>query len=329
MRCRKVLVPILFIILISGGLVAHAEEGELQYRVYVTTQDYSSLRRGPGIGFERLEILPPATTLPAIGRTTDATWIQVVYGETTGWIFWRLLIWSGNMIELPADGVNPAPFIRLKRQQITVGQEMVIYEQRGYGPGDRVQFPAEQATVEVTARLGYGESFYLQFWYVDRYYWIGNWSLKLADYRAFVRAPNAGYVYPFGRLYPDLVRAYSDSYSTFVTISSLWGGLASGQSVSCDSRPELSERPDITEDDLSIEPIFLPAFRVLEEAINQTNVAIELLNDACQQTGADRFLTTDIVNQALTTLADAGRSFDLLEDLLNPIGNRDPISGAS
>lgn len=327
MRFRSLFIALLLTLLIVVPVVTQAQEGEPRYSVYVTTQDYSSLRRGPGVNFERFEILPPATTLPAIGRTTDATWIQVVYGETTGWVFWRLLIWSGNMIELPADGVSPAPFIRLKRPQITVDREMVIYAQRGYGPGDRVEFPAEQATVEVTGRLGYGESFYLQFWYVDRYYWIGNWSLKLADYQAFVQAPNAGYVYPFGRLYPDLARAYSDSYSTFISINSLWGGLATGQSVSCDSRPEPSQPPDITEADLNTEPIFLPAFRVLEEAIDQTNTAIELLDNACQQTGADRFLTTDIVNQALTTLADADRSFNLLRDLLEPIGNRDPISG--
>ena len=54
--------------------------------IYVTTQDFSSLRTGPGQGFTRITILPPVLTLKAVGRTADTRWIQVDYKGTLGWI---------------------------------------------------------------------------------------------------------------------------------------------------------------------------------------------------------------------------------------------------
>jgi len=45
--------------------------------IYVTTQDFSSLRTGPGQSFTRITILPPVMTLKAVGRTADTRWMQV------------------------------------------------------------------------------------------------------------------------------------------------------------------------------------------------------------------------------------------------------------
>src|SRR5689334_3594846 len=103
--------------------------------VYVTTQDYSILRLGPGQAFERVDIIPPATTLMAIGRTTDAHWIQVRFGDQPGWIASWLLVWSGDMLALPADGVNPVSFVRRRGPVATVTNTMFIYDQRFFAPG--------------------------------------------------------------------------------------------------------------------------------------------------------------------------------------------------
>lgn len=86
----------------------HSETG-----VYVTTNDFSSLRIGPGIHWDRITVIPPNVTLAAIGRSPSARWLQVEYEGQTGWIIYWLLTESGPVFDLPVDGINPLPFIRL------------------------------------------------------------------------------------------------------------------------------------------------------------------------------------------------------------------------
>src|SRR5436190_24375084 len=73
--------------------------------IYVTTQDFSSLRTGPGKSFTRITILPPVLTLKAVGRTADTRWMQVDYKGTRGWIASILLVWTGYVTTLPVDGI--------------------------------------------------------------------------------------------------------------------------------------------------------------------------------------------------------------------------------
>src|SRR5262249_54423701 len=136
---RRVLLVVLALAVVIPPVLAQDENAEVDdpgTGVYVTTQDYSALREGPGQAFDRLDIVPPATTLPAIGRTTDAGWIQVRYGNKNGWIAAWLLIWSGDMVSLPADGVNPVSFVRRRGPTVTVSSDMLIYDQRLNGPGE-------------------------------------------------------------------------------------------------------------------------------------------------------------------------------------------------
>jgi hypothetical protein len=296
--------------------------------VYVTTQDYSALRKGPSQAFDRIEVIPPAMTLPAIGRTNDARWIQVKVGEESGWIAAWLLVWSGDLLSLPADGVNPVAFVRRRGPTVTVTNTMHIYDQRFFAPGYPVDFPAETARVELTARLGSGKNFWLQFWYGDRYYWLGAWNLHLNVPGAFfTTVPDASYVYPFGRLLGEIYAGYATTSNTHDAINSIWNSLASGQSISCDSNPDAIEGIEFTETDLNQEQIFVPAVRALQTAVKHTNSAIASLEVACASTGSDRFLTTDIVDAALADLAEARRNLDLVNILLPPVSNRDPALG--
>ncbi|MEP6984000.1 MAG: SH3 domain-containing protein [Chloroflexota bacterium] len=295
------------------------------YLAYVTTQDFVTLREGPGTAFKRLDIIPASTTLPAIGRTTDARWIQVIYGEMRGWIAARWLVWSGSMIALPADGVNPAPFIRLIRRQITVTDSMVIFNQVNYLPGQRVTFTAPSATVEVTGRLGSGTEFWLQFFYNGQYYWVGMWNLRYnVPGLTFYNVPDAGYVYPFGRIYEKLVDYYRRAINTYGVIKNIWSDLASGTTASCNFVPKLATSPEIMPSELENEAILIPSMRSLQTAIENTNSAIALFKNACNHEGQNRFLTTETVNQALDFLEIARRNFDLLSDVLPPTANRDP-----
>src|SRR5687768_376258 len=83
-----------------------------QSDVYVTTQDFVSLRAGPAERFERYDVIAPATTLPAIGRSANMQWVQVDYNGVAGWISALYLVWSGNIVQLPVDGINREPFVR-------------------------------------------------------------------------------------------------------------------------------------------------------------------------------------------------------------------------
>ncbi len=298
------------------------------YTVYVTTQDYSALREGPGQAFARVEIVPPTATLAAIGRTNDARWIQVQYGEKRGWIAAWLLVWSGDMLSLPADGINPVSYVRRRGPMITVAQTMLIYDQEFAAPGQKVDFPAETARVEVTGRLGSGNNYWLQFWYVDRYYWLGAWNLHLAvPGTFFFNVPDASYVYPYGRLLNKVYGGYSLALNTYYSIQNIWNNLASGSSISCDDNPEAVDEGEFSEADLIQEPVFVPAVRALQTAMTRTNSAVSRLQQACALTGSDRFLTTDVVNAALDDLAAAGRNLDLVDILLPPVSNRDPALG--
>ncbi len=298
------------------------------YLAYVTTQDFVSLREGPGTAFKRLDVIPATTTLPAIGRTTNADWIQVIHGKQIGWIAARWLIWSGSMMALPTDGLNPAPFIRLIRRQITVTDKMVIYNQINFFPGQRVPFPVSSATVEVTGRLGSGTEFWLQFFYNDQYYWVGMWNLRYNIPGAtFHNVPDASYVFPFDRVYEQLIDYYGRALKTYGEIKGIWFNLASGASATCNFIPELALPPNVEPSDLQNEAILVPSMRALQTAIDNTNAAINLFQNACNQEGQDRFLTTETVNQALDFLETARRNFDLLSDVLPPTANRNPAFG--
>lgn len=298
--------------------------------VYVTTQDFSVFREGPGQAFPRLDVIPPATTLMAIGRTTDAHWVQVRFNNQSGWIASWLLVWSGDLLALPADGVSPVSYIRRRGPMVTVTNKMYIFDQRYFAPGERIDFPADTARVEVTARLGSGNNFWLQFWYVDRYYWLGAWNLHLAvPGTFFTTVPDAAYVYPYGRLLGKIYIGYDMTLDTYYSIYSIWNSLASGQSISCDFKPDPIEGVEFSEADLTLEPIFVPAVRALQTAVTETNSAVARLDEACSRTGSDRFLTTDIVDEALSDLDEASRNLDLINILLPPVSNRDPALGGS
>jgi len=82
---------------------------------FVTTQDFSALREGPGTDFARVGRVPPDVTLRPIGRTQNYGWWQVEYEGQRDWIAHWLLVWTGDIETLPIDGVDPVPFIRIAR----------------------------------------------------------------------------------------------------------------------------------------------------------------------------------------------------------------------
>lgn len=331
-RIALLLVLLTLISILFAAMPAAAQDAEITPEptpdtgVWVTTQDNVAMREGPGQAFARVGSIPFSTTIPAIGRTTTGDWIQVYYEGKTGWIAAFLLVWSGDLVGLPADGVNPVAFVRRLGPVFTINNTMVIHNQENFGPGVRVNFPVESADVEITARLGAGDSYWLQFWYNGAYYWLGDWNLHLDVTGAyFDDVPDASYVYPFGRLYGKIAAAYDESIQQYYQIEDLWRRLSIGESISCNRIPAEIVGIEYSQADLDSEAVFIPAVRALEAASASTNSAIDRLRTACADT--DRFLTTETVNDALADLTEAQRSFDLLGILLPPIANRDPALG--
>lgn len=80
----------------------------------------SNFRKGPGLGYGVIEVLPAGTQLSLIGRNAAADWLQVrvVEGGTEGWLFANLLTVNSGVdvnalpvveVDPPTVGDDPAP----------------------------------------------------------------------------------------------------------------------------------------------------------------------------------------------------------------------------
>ena len=322
----------------TGASPTHADA-----EVWVTTQDNSRLRSGPGYLFDEITVLPPGTTLRATGRTVDGEWFQVAYegddvpadmrddvmvdGVTYGWIAYWLLIWNGDILELPIDGIETVSYARSMRIVITITPETRYYRD-GIDPSTRVT-PAftEPREVEVTGRIGSasGGYFWIQFRMDGEYFWTASWEVGIpTGYRI---VPDGSYLYTYGRLLLQLREEISENDAILRSIASRWRRLDSGEQVSCNSIPRragIGER-NFLESDLLREPIYLAPYQALLAAIDNINEAIRRFEDVCSRTGADRFITPQEVQDALVFVEEAERNMTLAVTLLDPLGDRDPL----
>jgi hypothetical protein len=290
--------------------------------VYVTTQDFSSLRAGPGRAFDRLTVVPPTTTLPAYGRTSDTQWIQVEYEGRLGWIASILLVWTGSVVDLPVDGINPQPFIRRAAALAITIRNTPFYDAFTTMAAGLEQglIPAGM-TVELTGRVGEEGFLRVQARFEGRLVWIGTQNLRIVEGNLF-RLFDLSYLFPYGRLYLELQSNYAEALTSYGQILDVWGRIAAGNQVACAPLPLRVERTLITTDVLQ-EPIFEGAVAALDDAIGHINAAISAFEDAC----APGFtLTSDYVSQQLLTLQEASRSLVIVGSLIEPLRDRNPVS---
>lgn len=292
--------------------------------VYVTTQDFSSLRAGPGQGFLRLAVVPPVLTLPAHGRTSDTSWIQVEYEGQLGWIASFLLVWSGEVVNLPVDGINPYPFIRRAAALGKTTRETPIYLEQ-VTPGNEVGTIPEGTELELTGRLGGEGYFRFQVRYEGQLYWVGSWNIRITDgnYR---RLLDLAYLYPYGRLVLQLEDNVAQTIGSYSQIQSVWQRLQRGDQVACEPLTPYVKRI-ITDADVAKEPAFQPAVTALDSGITSTNSAISAFADACSK--SDFVLTQEYIQSQLTELDNAERSLILAGSLLEPLRRRNPLLDAS
>jgi uncharacterized protein YraI len=328
---KKVLLGLwLVLVLLMYGWGAIAQDAtpeptpEPVYSVYVTTQDFVSLRTGAGTDFERLTIVDPVVTLPAIGRTADTRWIQVIYNDMIGWMASRYLVWTGDVITLPVDGVNTAPFVRRAGAVAVTTRETPIYS-RFVTPEDQVGTIPAGTRIELTGRLG-GDGFgyfALQMRYQGQLYWIGSWNIRIVDgdYR---RLLDNAYLIPYGRLIRQLETNVAESLGIYSQILGVWSRLNSGDSVSCAVIPPRARRI-ITEGDVLSEPVFAPPVVALDAAISSINTAIAAFETACNNPDPSFALTQEDVVAMLDELANAERNLILASSLIEPLKIRNPL----
>jgi hypothetical protein len=320
---KRIIMTLMTLVLLAGApLYAQDDETDTtDYSVWVTTQDFSSFRAGPSTAFERLAVIDPEVTLPAVGRTSNVGWVQVIYDGKPGWIFAPLLIWSGDVISLPVDGIVTTQFIRRATATGVTTRETPIYLD-GVSPETQVIVLPQGTQVELTGRLG-GDTRFFQFQilYQGRLYWVGSWNIRITEgnYR---RLLDVAYIYPYGRLVRQLEDDVAATLGIYYQINNIWETLNRGESVSCGVVIPLAER-DIPQGDVQRETLFQPSVIALDSAIADVNTAITRFEDVCGR--EDSFLEPAEVEEMLKLLDDAERNLLLGASFLEPLRSRNPL----
>lgn len=292
--------------------------------VYVTTQDLASLRQGPGKNFERITVVPDSITIPAIGRTPNSDWVQVVYEGQAGWISARLLVWSGEFINLQIDGYDPVPYVRRTELTANIKSGAILYDEFTLSYGEEVGMVETSTTVELTGRLGQGTYMPIQIVYHGELYWVGSWDLFNVRGGQITKLLDMTYRYAYGRITRGLSDDIVRGTSRLNRIESLWVDLQAGRTVRCNQVPGFLPSRVTPDSDINQEPQFLVMVQALDTAIAETNTAISLLDDACNR--AEPFITPDDINTALDAVDSARRNFNLASSLFNPLQAQDPFT---
>lgn len=334
---KKLLLLLVFVILTVSTQAQNAG-------VYVTTQDFTVLRAGPGERWERLTVLPPGTTLRATGRTVDTRWFQVAYegtleetasdratidGVTYGWVAFWLLKWSGDILELPLGGVETIRTARRSNPTIEIGPNTLYYHEE-VDPSRLVTDTVDEITeVELTGRIGSSDVgyYWLQFELNGQFYWTATW--EVGDHYTFSRLTDGSYRYSYGRLLGQLRREIARNRTTLNTIGGRWRALDRGEQTTCNNIPAYAfvAEENFLSNDLRTVPLFNPAHDALLDAITNTNTAIDKFKDVCARQGEDRYVSPEEIQSALDNVREAERKLTLITTLISPFGRRDPVLG--
>lgn len=336
---------ILMLLLTLGlsGFIIHAQGRTDLSNVYVTTQDYANLRLGPGKNWDVLAKLDYGVTLKATGRSVDSRWIQVMYegdvdndsatidGVTYGWITYWVLVWTGDILELPIDGVETIRSARQSGPLITIGPETRYYVD-GIHPSTRVTDTVDsEQTVEVTGRIGSASAgyFWIQFEHNNQFYWTATWETGVpTGYRGVA---DGSAVFPYGRLLTQIQQTVNANTRNWNTISRRWRDLDGGFQTTCNNIPPLTTvRSDFFKPgDLELETEFASAVVALDSLIENMNAATTLFTEVCNRAGGGRFATAEDVDEAINYLDEADRQWNIVQLFLTPLERRNPLLGGN
>jgi len=334
---------ICIILVLVMGIVTSAQGRTDLSDVYVTTQDYANLRLGPGENWDVIAKLDFGTTLKATGRSVDSRWIQVIYegdtdqsgatidGVTYGWVAYWLLVWTGDILELPIDGIDTIRSARPSGPLITIDSDTMYYVD-GIDPSTRVLDTVDgEQTVEVTGRIGSTQAgfFWIQFEYEGEFYWTASWEVGVP--RGYREVADGSAVFPYGRLLTQLQQTVNTNQSNWRTITRRWTDLEGGFETTCNNIPPLTVvRADFfTPTDLRNETEFTPAVTALFSLIDNMNNATTLFREVCNRPAEQRFATPEDLNEALGYIEEADNQLTIVQLFLTPLERRNPLLGGS
>jgi hypothetical protein len=249
-------------------------------------------------------------------------------GVTYGWIADWLLVWTGDILQLPVDGVPTVRSARRSGPLLKIRPRYIYVD--GVDPSTRVMgLMFDPRTTELTGRIGSpgGGYFWLQFRVGEEYYWTGTWDVGTPY--SYQRLPDGSYLYVYGRLLFQLRRELNRVRSVYNAISYRWQTLAQGMSTTCNDIPNdfaITEgyfRPS----ELNLESVYAPVVEAFHTAIAETNKALSLFREVCSRQGENRFAGADDLQAALGYLQTAQANFNFVSTLLMPLQNRDPLLG--
>jgi hypothetical protein len=333
---QRVLILILMLML----WVTAAQGQQDLSKVYVTTQDFASLRAGPGTIWDRLAVLPYGQTYRATGRTIDGDWIQIAYegaldpgarsdftvdGVTYGWVAYWLLTWTGDILQLPIDGVATVPIAREAGPTIVLSPGEYMYV-GGVDPSTQVDAPiTSPVRVEVTGRLGSADAgfFWIQFKLGGKYYWTGTWATGIPA--GYGELPDASYLYAYGYLLTRLRVEIGRAAEVLGDVGGRWRALDAGQATTCNAIPEdfsLKEN-SFPSGTVASEPVFAPLAEAMQNAETSINAALAKFRAVCSD--PTRLVDPAQIEAALVDIENAERNLNIARTLLAPLQRRDPL----
>ncbi|HML21694.1 MAG TPA: SH3 domain-containing protein [Aggregatilinea sp.] len=302
--------------------------------VSVVTIYDAVLRGGPGTSFEQVGGVPVSTTIPAVGRNGNSSWIQVNYDGTVGWVSATLLEWSGDIGVLPVTSGQPASDTpdaapAAASGGVTATNGGGINVRSGPSTSDAVlgQLPAG-STVALNARWGSGRSMWVRFDYNGRVGWLASWVVTISgDANTLpdvsgapqttapqADAPQASVPLTADRaaLLDQLQAALDNARAEWQPIADKWHTLAAYIEVTCAVSP-LQTTP------VTINAVAYPdiqdAVNVLNWGINETQRAMDEWIAECL---LDRYWVPDEVSDSgWTAIANSEGAFTDVQNRIN------------
>ncbi|HLA44099.1 MAG TPA: SH3 domain-containing protein [Aggregatilineales bacterium] len=293
--------------------------------ITVATTSNARLRAGPGTDFAELALIPAGTTLAAVGRNADSSWIQVNYNGTVGWIAAFLLSISGDVNSLPviqsdqggapaaaapavpaSDVPPPPPGV----VSATTSSTINVRASASTGAAKLGELPPNTTVVLIT-RSGSGGNAWVSFDFQGQRGWIAGWLVQingevnsLRDVQARTQGLDA------------LQRALDTARSRWEPIAPFWRDLAAGQTVFCSTFASTRPSPaSINASILTQNPDIADALNVLNTGINETRRAIDEKLTECR---IDRQLVpNNVVDSGVSAVNNADNSFIDVQNRIN------------
>ncbi len=338
MRVFRLLTLVLVLALALAAVPVLHAQGDVPV---VTIYD-AVLRGGPGTAFDSVGGVPVGTTLPAVGRSADSSWIQVNFDGTVGWIASKLLEWSGDITVLPvmsgqpaSDAPEAAPAAAAPGG-VTATNGSGINVRSGPSTNDAVlgQLPAG-TTVGLNARSGSGRSMWVRFDYNGQAGWLASWvvtingdanSLPDVSGAPQADAPQASVPLTGDRaaLLDQLQAALDKARGELQPIADKWHSLAGGLDVSCRNSPTTTTPVTIN----------ASAYSDIQDTVNLLNAGLAETQNAMDQWIAeclnlDRdfevrddgtlvyFVPRDVMDSGWTAIAHAEGAFTDVQNRIN------------